>query len=343
MNKAFLKLRSMKQDTVSDPIIDCHGHSFETGILPPKYLPLGLTKTLELAPVRFTVSGILDLLGDRWEVCHRARRFILGIEAGTQRDNYDLWMRAYPVGSRAVVLPMDFEQAGMGKPRVSVEEQIREARQFSDLVFCPIDPRRPNLLGWTMQMFKDYDLTGLKVYGPLGYSPADKGLWDVYEWAEYYGVPIISHYGGTSVRGHGVSVDQAKEWMQPNLMKPVLEEFPKLKYCYAHFGGVEAWGDFMERHAGPVTDIVHMMQKHENVCTDVSYTMMGCNVSWIYMLARLLDSKDIRSKINYGSDSYMCYLATDDVSKDWRSMREILGPQYWRKISWENPSKFLGL
>ena len=229
--------------------VTIHEHVFTDQHVPDGFLPLGLVKALRVKPIGHFVNWLLRHVGWRGDMLDRVRRVLLHIEAKSQQENFERLVdlhwpcsveyredgSAQPIPKPTIcVLGMDFTYAGLGHVPVSVEEQIAEAcaleyRGVSPKVFLPIDPRRNTFLlsrpkgdeprrerftgspfEWVHQMLAWHPcIAGLKLYCPLGYRANDPLLDPVWELAQERNLPVISHMGGTSVRGKGVSKQQA--------------------------------------------------------------------------------------------------------------------------------------
>lgn len=216
---------------------------------------------------------------------------------------------------------------------------------------------------------------GMKMYPRLGYAPDDfdnyKNLKEFYRTCESKGIPITIHCnaGGMSVPDyflyerydHGnikkeYNLHDAEKYFDgtttgteskdsPARWAKVLESFPKLKICLAHFGGCDTWKeagnlketenelkmrkpclgsskyDHCDKYRDWIKSIAELISTKENVYTDISYFVndnpsifginynledVAKNLSWL-----IKQYKDLKDRILMGSDWYMIELEHD--------------------------------
>ena len=123
----------------------------------------------------------------------------------------------YPPGSKMVVLPMDMEFMGAGKPQRPYHEQmemlakIKLARPDEIFPFVFVDARRTSagdkdFFSYTIVnqkvvledcFIRDYieskSFSGFKIYPALGYFPFDERLLPLWKYAADNGIPIMTH------------------------------------------------------------------------------------------------------------------------------------------------------
>jgi predicted TIM-barrel fold metal-dependent hydrolase len=134
-----------------------------------------------------------------------------------QRDIFTKLTAQYPLETAAVVLPMDMEFMGAGKPVKKYDEQMAELAKMKQnhpeqiFPFVFVDPRRTTA---GTQIFFDYDFAngsvtlkdcfikdyietkqfnGFKIYPALGYYPFDEALLPLWKYAADNDIPIMSH------------------------------------------------------------------------------------------------------------------------------------------------------
>jgi predicted TIM-barrel fold metal-dependent hydrolase len=278
----------------------------------------------------------------------------------------------YPTDARYVLLPMDFEHAGVGGSPQSYLEQLKELAQLARAegeavyAFVAADPRREGLLDLVRRYVEDHGFAGIKVYPPLGYFPFDEGLLPVYRYAQERGIPVLAHCsrGGVYYKGkitwamcdHPLTGERlsgwsmrrfAHNWTDPRNWDSVAESFPELRICLAHFGGEAEWKRYWRDPArcdDPrktwFTIISDLIKKHENVYADVSFTAYYSEF-WP-LLKVLLNTEKTRDRILFGSDFYMVRVkGTEKVASI--SLRAAVGEPEYRRMAEVNPRSFLGL
>ena len=126
-----------------------------------------------------------------------------------QSKVYDLLEKTYDGNTKFVVLPMDMDYMGAGKPISDYMKQLDELlvvtknNQGNLLPFVFADPRRIadiyfNTLTFSYQNYIKRNLSnqnyhGIKLYPALGYYPFDKELIATYKFAQEHQIPIMSH------------------------------------------------------------------------------------------------------------------------------------------------------
>jgi hypothetical protein len=148
------------------------------------------------------------------------RRYLNIVRYANYKEQFKVYSRLrlqYPPGSAMVILPMDMEFMGAGKPSRSFDKQmemlakIKENHPDEFLPFLFVDPRRGKAGGkdfftYTIEknkivlgdcFVKDYietkDFSGFKIYPALGYFPFDETLLPLWKYAADNGIPIMTH------------------------------------------------------------------------------------------------------------------------------------------------------
>jgi predicted TIM-barrel fold metal-dependent hydrolase len=135
-------------------------------------------------------------------------------------------------------------------------------------------------------------------------------------------------------------------YVHPKAWRNVLQKYPKLKLCLAHFGGDEFKNGL---NSTWVTEILALTEEFPNVYTDFScWNMDDCKET----LADLLTSlkyKHIREKLIFGTDWYMTLVALGGKSYKsfcedaWEAFMEIPGGEkLWVNCTFLNPFIFYG-
>ncbi len=371
------------------PIVNSHAHVFTIDHVPPKFLPSPLTWLLKWKLFRTPLVELSKVLaavfpGITIEEVKRYKRFMdltLGqLEKGKsgQEGLYETLKEYYPQDTRFVLLSMDMAYMGAGEPEENFEIQLRELaaikEKWGDRVypFIAVDPRRNNHMDLVKEFIEKNRFTGVKLYPPLGYWPSDERLMTkdgIYAYCMKNNIPIVTHASvPESVRFRGapdkdacrypgkqnafVTADEkrhAKILTNPDEYRAVLNKYPGLKICFAHFGGNSEWEKYFVRpwddnrddvDGNWVNKIRKLIAEYENVYADVSYTW--ATPRFTPLLKLLLTDEKILKRVLFGSDFYM---VEKDVSEREASIqfRYALGEDYYSQIARINPLKFLGL
>jgi uncharacterized protein len=345
-------------------IYNCHIHTFTAEhFLPDNFLMRWLVKAMRRSWVRgflLWLFGKLILRMSRDSVSLTGRFFARGAFE-SQSKIFEHIQNQYPGDTRFIILPMDFEFINIGKPIFDYENQLKELAQLRNenkttvIPFCAVDPRRPNVVEEFKRWHREYKIRGVKIYPNLGYYPYDPVLMEIYEYCQRKKLPVLAHCSPGGIHKIGMSALEAKEFAHPENYKRVLEEFPKLHFCLAHFGGAEEW----ERHLTGETPregmdatwlsvIAEMIRcgKHPNLFTDVSYTLFVEMPSYrpfnyFNFLSVLLEDPVMSEKVLFGTDYYM--VEREKVSEKEVSigLRAHLGAKLYFQIAHHNARKFL--
>ncbi|MCP4141901.1 MAG: amidohydrolase family protein [Chloroflexi bacterium] len=306
---------------------------------------------------------------------------------------FDILRSYYPEGTKFVILSLDTEYMFSEKKRKKVDENNSFEKQLKDLVeikngtrykgeqtafpFIHADPRRPGIVEMVNRGIENSDYHGIKIYPPFGYLPngdhpdayKDKDkkfpedLREIYRVAEEKGTPIVAHCTPTGILGdpyynkyHGIFTD-------PDNYQILLDEFPKLNLCLAHFGGNTAWSKYLEEPWEPseeedknnkkawgmkITDMIEAQDedgklKYPNLYTDISYTSFDLHT--LALLKVHLSSekyKALSHKILFGSDFPV--LQADITERAFSiNLRGYLGETLFEQIASKNPRRFLRL
>ena len=353
-----------------ETIYNCHTHVFTNKDVPSKFLPLGLVRFLGKRRVSRWLGRFLNRLNPRSsnDIFDRAASFLNIGNYESQLDIFKLLKGFYPEETKFVVLSMDMEYMGAGKVLQSFIEQLDELSHIKDkypeqfFPFICVDPRRPNITDIVKKYIEKHKFQGIKLYPPLGYYPFDKRLYPVYEYAEANKIPIISHCSPPVVYFRGKITKEmlthpktgkrlerknnqefANYFTEPENYKYLLEDFPKLKICLAHFGGASEWEKYLATFWDKSMEkcwfsaILELIKKYSNVYADVSHTMH--DISLYPLLRIILQDQKIRSRVLFGSDFYMLELTTPERSFS-VNLRAYLGEEDYQQIAEINPRIF---
>lgn len=352
-------------------IYNCHTHVFTNDIVPKKFLPLGITRLLSKRTVSRWLGKLLNRLDPRSsnDIFDRFAAFMNIGNYKSQLDIFEFLKGFYPEETKFAALSMDMEYMRAGRIHEDFTEQLRDLsdikKKYPDqfFPFICVDPRRPNIAGMVKKYIEKYAFQGIKLYPPLGYYPFDERLRPVFEYAEANEIPIISHCSPPVVYYRGKITKEllthpktgkklkrknnqefANYFTEPENYKYLLEDFPKLKICLAHFGGASEWEKYLATSWDKSMEkcwfsvILDLIKKYINVYADVSHTMHDRS---LYPLLKItLQDKRIRSRVLYGSDFYMTELTISERSFS-INLRAYLSELDYQQIAEINPKMFL--
>ena len=352
-------------------IYNCHTHIFTNRIVPDKFLPLGLVRFLGRRNVSRWLGKLLNRLnpGSSNDIFDRFSAFMNIGSFASQLEIFEFLKGFYPEGSRFIVLSMDMEYMEAGNVLQDFREQLDELsvikkkypEQFYP--FIAADPRRPGVTALVKEYIEEHGFQGVKLYPPLGYYPFHEKLYSVFDYAQSNKIPIISHCSPPVVFFRGKITEDmlthpktgeklretnnrlfADHFTHPKNYEFLLRDFPELKICLAHFGGEREMESYLATPWDENKDkswfsvILDLIKAHPNVYTDISYTMQDVNL--IPLLKVILQDREIRSKVLYGSDFYMVELGIPERSFS-INLRAFLGEENYSQITEINPRKFL--
>ncbi|MBO9477977.1 amidohydrolase [Shimia sp. R11_0] len=342
---------------------NCHIHLFTLDHLPPDF-PIPYAQELARRPwllkqIAKVMKGIspLHAYGDMLE------RLARTIEVGNLRSQEDVLrtiLPHYSEGTRFVVLPMDIAPGGYSRPKISLQEQHTELYHltqkpiFKDLLlpFGKVHPSWPGAFDEFRRCIEELGFHGLKIYPKLGYAPDHPVLMEqVYPYCIEHNLPVMTHCSRGGAFGKGLHGPEGQELGAPHRYIPVLEAFPELRVCLAHFGGDAEWKayteginplDPREREKNWVTSIYDMITSgtYENLYTDISYAVFNFADN-VPALGVLLENDKLRERVLFGSDYYMT--KQEDLSERQVSMRlrHTLGAEVFEQISTSNTQRWL--
>ena len=289
-------------------IHNSHTHIFTNRIVSDHFLPLGLVRLLSRHWWSRRVGWLLNKVNpfSDDDLFDRYAAFMEIGNSESQLEIFELIRGYYPEGTKFVALMMDMEFMGAGDVPQSFDKQVDELAGVRDkypdhvLPVVAADPRRKDIADVVRNCVEGRGFAGIKLCPPLGYYPFDERFADMYAYAQEKGVPVLSHCsrGGVYYRGkitddmlaHPKDGRKFKKtgnsefcdhFADPANYRYVLEEFPRLKICLAHFGGDGEWESYLNDswHAGDeeswISVILDLMkdERWPNVYADVSYVM----------------------------------------------------------------------
>ena len=352
-------------------MINCHTHIFTINHVPKNFLPwhLKLIAKLFLSKRLIKLFRLVKLN----RTADLLKRFLNFKKIGNQYSQEEIFKHLrgfYPEDTGFVTLSMDMEFMGAGKVVDSFDKQIMDLSQlkkkYQDKIYPFIfaHPERPNIYNLVKEYIENHHFAGIKIYPAIGYFPSDKRLHDVYAYAEKYQIPIITHCarGGVYYKGKltkdrrtdplsGETHKKLKKgkftdiYSDPDRYEIILSKYPKLKLCFAHYGGSDEWDKFLnESWHENVPDtwfqkINTLIDTYENVYTDIRYTLVRSDLFPI--LKSYLNSKpELHERVLFGTDYYM---TEQEGSERYFGMnlRGSLGEELWKQIAEKNPDEFL--
>ena len=155
-----------------------------------------------------------------------------------------------------------------------------------------------------------------------------------------------------------------KNYVHPEAWRPVLEYFPDLHLCLAHFGGNEwrrgplsAWTDSPQSEW--IKSIIDLTKTYDNVYTDISCFNLdnelfddneeGKKVRHtfnrvLYWIRDRDEYRHLRKKIIFGTDWYLTHLTRKDDSakygnycREFKKLIDQVDPTLWIRITLINP------
>ncbi|SHI19207.1 Amidohydrolase [Vibrio aerogenes CECT 7868] len=287
---------------------------------------------------------------------HRYSAFIKAAYRETQEDNLLNLMGYYPQKTKFIILPMDMAYMGAGEVEEDIDQQHKELAKlakseiYKDILipFAHIDPRRPLALDRLKSLIEENGFKGVKIYPTLGYRPDHPILMEyIYPYMSENNIPLLAHCSPGSVNSKKYKKEVAHSFADPDNYKEIMEVFPKLKVCLAHFGGISEWKRHLDEprdisYPTWVKKIVDMIQSrnYPNLYTDISYTIFNFQENSSY-LKILLQDKEILSHVLFGSDFYMVESEKYSEKRLSTELRVKLGEELFWTIASHNPRKFL--
>jgi len=265
-------------------------------------------------------------------------------------------------------------------PFLGVDPRMGDADYLEKFV---MDYFQPNFRGFH----------GIKIYPSLGFYPSDDRLVKVYAFAEKNAIPVLTHCTRTGAfyaerkvpaellryRTFNPTNVTEQRHQQPFYVKDiftvepklccdafldpvnyydVLAMFPKLKLCFAHFGGIDevikglsAPGNTGSLATGYNQDtswyfiIKDFMNQFKEVRADISYTLADTSPQFINAITQDINS-NIGDRILFGTDFFMT-LQEKSEKNLYTEFHEALlknspgGVKDWEKITYTNNKNFL--
>lgn len=352
-------------------IINCHTHLFTFNHVPVRFIA-GQQLLASSQAGRSRLARLLLRLNP-WSDDGKIDRLAAFLRNGNfdaQEKIYARLAMCYPASARFAVHAIDFEYMGAGRTPVGYLEQLSELsalkRKFPKKIypFICADPRRADLYHLVIRYIEKEGFTGIKLYPSMGFFPFDERLYPLYEYAQKHQVPIMTHcsssgpvYGRVipppKERIHPKSGAQLKyknkrhfadHYADPDNYLYVLEDFPHLKLCFAHFGGDAQCMKFYKSNAPEdlrdnwFVKVSNMLRGYGNTYADISYA--AADFDLLALFNALLQSPATKHKILFGSDYYMSSI---ERNERWFSMNVLmhLGEECYKQIAYVNARRYL--
>jgi predicted TIM-barrel fold metal-dependent hydrolase len=369
-------------------LYNAHTHVFTIKCTPANFLGKGLIKIISIPIINILLGRLLRkiLPGERDFLAKYANFLAIGSNK-TQNEVFENLASSYDEYCRFVVLTLDMDYMGAGKAEVNYETQLHQivrlkmTNMHQVLPFVSVDPRRGSaeyMLEFVKKYIEDYGFCGIKMYPALGFYPFDPNLDLVYKYAEENQIPLMTHCtkGGVHFKGKQLTPqhlwplnleneqlpendhrldgsmkmsDFKNHFTNPDNYKQVLDKYPNLKFCIAHYGG----SDEMLRHFGrgpkkkQVNELGNFYVKtkeildnpdYPNVYTDISYTLSDDEI--FTELIEDIKNPKYQDRILFGTDYFMTIIEKSE-RRLVDDFRKVIDPTDMKRIGNTNPKNYL--
>jgi len=352
---------------------DVHVHLFNKDFIPDKYYGIRIPFLVNVSFLK-QLESILEFVENEDDKLYNYAYFIDFISKKTTADIADYLIESTPKNTIFCPLMMDFTKGISGKVQKDVFQQLDEYKSVRDkhpslfLPFVSIDPNNPKYLDLFNKAFsKEHNFFGVKIYPALGYLPSHPNLMKIFEVCAEYDIPIVTHSCAGSVHTNKNSLNlkyydlnnngehflknvkkkfffkrQYEQFFNhPKNWEPVLKAFPNLRINFAHFGGVNEWNSNNNSEKKWLYRIIDLMDRYSNVYADVSYILHLPDFHKTFV-DLFNNNKLVAERALFGTDFFM--ITIEGKYKDIRSKFVTnIGSEVMKKISVENPIKFLNL
>jgi len=344
----------------NNTIYNCHNHLFTDDNIPNNFYPFWLVPAARMKPIRWVLYGIMKGIvpWTKNDKVHRYTNFIRAAYRKTQDKNLERLIKYYPKGTKFVILPMDMSEMCAGKVKEDIDAQheklasLSRNEKYSDTIipFAHIEPRRDRALDRLKKLVEHDNFRGVKIYPTLGYPPDHPVLMkEIYPYMLSNNIPLMAHCSRGFVNGKcsGMSREKAYSYADPDQYRKVMDEYPDLRICLAHFGGIGEWrrhlnGGNNGKDPTWVEKIRILLQSdYKNIFTDISYTIFNFQENAPYLKV-LLQDRRLASRVLFGSDFYMVENEKYSEKRLSIDLRAFLGEDLFWTIANTNPKAYLG-
>lgn len=308
--------------------------------------------SLTLAVARRGAAALLDLAGGKGDDVSRASvRNVLDtlrlIARSRIQDVAESMFSEMADNDGAVLLSLDITRGDGGADlfKTQIEDTARLALEYPGRAFpfYGLDPRRSDPKGRLKKAVEELGFVGLKLYPSTGWKIDDARMAEVYDYCHEQDLPILMHCN------HGGFFADAADTANadPDFWLPILQRLPRLKVCFAHFGGGEALLEPAIPPAHWAHKILSLMETFGGVYTDLSYHSAAMKDAasgqrYFTNLKALLADARYQDRILFGTDYWLIRFRLTE-SRHWRFFEEHLTADEFARIAGRNPRRFLGL
>ena len=356
-------------------ITNCHVHTFTSRHVPSLFPhPLAIPFVRIPGLVR-ALAFLARAIGQHPWGDWLDRLYQMQIETNETRQAkiLDRLIPQYPAATRFVVLPMALQSLAPGRIADPLPRQHDELAAIARdpayaahvIPFATIYPDAPGAADEVRRCIDELGFRGLKLYPRLGYPPDHPVLMEeVYPLMAERNLPVISHCSRGGVTGRQLTAAKAERWSSPQAFVPVLEAFPDLRVCLAHFGGEGDWRAYVEAGVNPrggvqarqanwqvaIRDMItgwtdpetgETQKAYGNLWTDISYTLFHFE-DFVPFLQVFLRNETLAGRVLFGSDYYMTRQEVLSERAVCFRLRVALGEEMFARIAQTNPEVWLG-
>lgn len=304
------------------------------------------------------VARVLQVIGERFQVSGEddARKkglvdlleflYIL-LQPSIRHVTRRLMEQQAPDGA-VVALTMDITEGGTTNDVMYRHQLTHTANQILSypgrfFPFVCVNTRRTDHFAIMERALVAQGYVGVKLYPSLGYQVDSQAMRAVYAYCAERGVPMLMHCSP----GGFFRSKQAIHFSDPEHWQPILEDFPTMKICFAHFGGADNLVQAQIPADSWTQRILDLMEAYDGVYTDISYNdapMDGGEKEARYFdhLKRILADPVRGGRILFGTDYFLVRMRVREENF-WTYFEERLTGSEFKQMAERNPARFLGL
>ncbi len=257
-------------------------------------------------------------------------------------------MRQSGDGTVVAALMMDITTGGTKDEKLflkQIEDTSAAALAFPGwlLPFVAVNPLRTSHFERMEMALNQRGFVGVKLYPSLGYDVDSKAMRNVYAFCEANEIPLLMHCGP----GGFCLNKQTALNSDPGLWRAILKDYPTLRICFGHFGGDSNLTQDVIPADSWTKCILDLMKTYKGVYADIAYhtdPMAGGapEANYFKNLGSLLGDPAYGDRILFGSDFFMVRQRLREDTH-WRYFESKFSAPQFRLITFDNPSRFLGL